>query len=418
MITHMNNDTNTGSKAWLYIIITALFCFWGLANNLTGVLQKAFGQILDIDSWQTVLIQSAFYAAYFCFALPATYYIFRNSYKGATLIGLLMYAMGATLFFPASSVGSVYFYILAIYIMAGGCAVLETVANPYVLSLEKDFDRGIRRLNIVQSFNPLGSIVGILLGNTIVISHLSGSSNPEVLHEELDTITLLYAVLGEVLLIFMVTLLFISMPVPSTLKEEGSRKFPRILEGLGRLRGQRRFRSGVLVLMLYTTAQTGVWGYATQVVEGVEDSFSADGNTVYMLAIISFAAFRFLFSALMGSYNWAKLLFAAAVMAAVMSLVVVFGSGATAITALIMVSGMMSLMFPTIFGSALQFTGKDMQIGASLLIMSISGSLVLAPVQNIIAQSLGPQLSYIVPVVCFMAIAIYAAGLLLHDRKK
>ncbi len=413
----MANTNNRGGSTTLFIIITALFCFWGLANNMTGVLQKAFGQILEIGSVQAVLIQSAFYAAYICFALPATYYIFRNSYKGTTLVGLLMYAVGAMLFFPASSVGSVYFYILAIYIMAGGCTVLETVANPYILSLEDDPDRAIRKLNLAQSFNPLGSLAGIMLGNVIVINNLSAeTSNPEIMQEELDAITMLYAVIGEVLMIFMVLLLFVSMPVSSRLKQSGSQTLGDLKEGLRRIWQLKQFRYGTLAMFLYVGAQSGVWGYIVPAVESIDPAISS--STIYIIAMVAFAVFRFIFTWLMGTFHWNKLLISASVAASVMCLAVVFGSGILAIAAMVMASAMMSMMFPTIFGSAVENTGNDMQVASSVLIMAISGGLAIPPLQSLVAGAQGPLMSYIIPALCFMGIAAYGASLILTDRKK
>lgn len=413
----MTNGTNN-KRTTLFIIMTTLFCFWGLANNMTGVLQTAFGKILEIGDVQAVLIQSAFYAAYFCFALPATYYIYRYSYKGALLVGLLLYAMGAMLFFPASSVGSVYFYILAIYIMAGGCAILETIANPYIISLGRDHDDGIRKLNLAQSFNPMGSIAGILLGNTLVINNLNNIDNTEVMHEELDTITLLYATIGEVLMIFMVLMVFVSMPVSPRLKQSGSHKIDEIKMSLQRVFKQRKFIGGIVAIFLYVGAQSGSWGYITTVVEGIDSAISANANTIYLIAMISFCAFRFLFTALMGSYRWSRLLLTASIAASVLCLVVVFGDGISVIMALVLISAMMSLMFPTIFGAALSSTGNDMQTGSAILIMAICGGLLILPVQKLMAGSVGPQMSYIVPTLCFMAIAGYAVGIIMHERKK
>ena len=144
-----------------FALVTSMFLLWGLANNMTDTLLAAFKRIMSMSDTQTSLIQFAFYGSYFCFALPAALFIRRRSFKSGIILGLLLYAAGAMLFLPAARVASYGFYLVAIYVMAGGCSVLETTANPYVMSMG-DPRTATRRLNIAQSFNPVGSILGIL----------------------------------------------------------------------------------------------------------------------------------------------------------------------------------------------------------------------------------------------------------------
>ena len=144
-----------------FCLVTVLFLLWGIANNMTDTLLSAFKRIMSMSDTQTSLIQFAFYGSYFCFALPAALYIRKYSYKSGVILGLALYAAGAILFFPASKVASYGFYLAAIYILAGGCSILETTANPYILSMGAP-ETATRRLNIAQSFNPLGSITGII----------------------------------------------------------------------------------------------------------------------------------------------------------------------------------------------------------------------------------------------------------------
>lgn len=411
---------NYRKRVGLFIIITVLFFFWGLANNMTSVLQEAFGRIMEIGQWQQVLIESAFYVAYFIFALPATYYIYRKSYKSAVLGGLLLYSLGAMLFFPASNVGNAYFYIFAIYVMAGGCSVLETVANPYIMSLAKTHRSSVRLLNLAQSFNPLGSLTGIMLGSALIANNLAGfgasDTNPEIMHEQLDSITMLYAVLGEVLMIFLVLLLFVSMPISSDLMPDVSRTWGSISQSLRRLYQQKRFVAGVLAQFLYVGAQTGVWGYVAKVASDACGMDSSDSRSVFVAAMVAFAVSRFVFTYLMGRIHHNKLMLVASVSAVLFCLLVVFGSGVVVWLSLILVSAMMSLMFPTIFGSSLQNVGRDLQVGSSLQIMAICGGAALVPLQNYVADNNGAQMSFIVPAMCFIGIAMYTGAMLWMDR--
>src|SRR5574344_2774791 len=145
-----------------FILVSSLFLLWGIANNMTDTLLSAFKRIMSMSDSQTSLIQFAFYGSYFCFALPAALFIRKYSFKAGIILGLILYSLGTMLFFPASKLASYTFYLVAIYVMAGGCSVLETTANPYILAMG-DPSTATRRLNIAQSFNPIGSILGILM---------------------------------------------------------------------------------------------------------------------------------------------------------------------------------------------------------------------------------------------------------------
>ena len=154
-----------------FILVTSLFALWGLANNMTDTLLAAFRKIMQMSDTQTSFIQLAFYGAYFCLALPAALFIRKHSYKSGVVLGLMLYALGAILFLPASRVESYAFYLTAIYVMAAGCAVLETMANPYIMSMGSS-ETATRRLNIAQSFNPIGSIMGILISKYFILQDI------------------------------------------------------------------------------------------------------------------------------------------------------------------------------------------------------------------------------------------------------
>ena len=205
-----------------FCLITSLFFLWGLANNMTDTLLSAFKKIMSMSDTQTSLIQTAFYGAYFCFALPAALFIRRYSYKTGVLLGLLLYAGGAMLFFPASKVASYAFYLVAIYVLAGGCSILETAANPYIMSMGTQ-ETATRRLNIAQSLNPIGCITGILLSKYFILSELNSANAADreamadidlkvVQQHELDAVTGTYMAVGFVLLALMVIVFLVRMP--------------------------------------------------------------------------------------------------------------------------------------------------------------------------------------------------------------
>ncbi|MBQ9214088.1 MAG: MFS transporter [Bacteroidales bacterium] len=202
-----------------------------------------------MSNLQTFFIKFAFYGAYFCFSLPAFFFIRKHGYKNSIVLGLLMYAGGAVLFFPAANLMNYTLYLIAFYIMAGGCSVLETVANPYIMAMESDADKGIRKLNLAQSFNPLGSIFGIIICNIFVMESdtFGFNNNTEIIKEELDTITIVYAAIGQILLIYMMILLFMNVP------SYGLTSKDKILfsKSMNRLLNNKSYILGLITMFLY-----------------------------------------------------------------------------------------------------------------------------------------------------------------------
>ena len=398
-----------------FCLVTVLFLLWGLANNMTDTLLSAFKRIMSMSDAQTSLIQFAFYGSYFCFALPAALYIRKYSYKSGVILGLCLYAAGAILFFPASKTASYAFYLAAIYIMAGGCSILETTANPYILSMGAP-QTATRRLNIAQSFNPLGSITGILLSQFFILGELSSASaaeraamSPEKLEalqaHELGAVTGTYMTLGFVLLAIMVVMLLVRMPEG---RDDGAAD--SLKETFRRLLSNKTYKWGVVAQFFYIGAQIGVWSFTIRLVMQELGILEARAATIYLVSIICFSAARFLFTWLMKWFRPSKLLLWAAVADIVLCALVVLckGSGWLCVGALVGVSFFMSLMFPTIYGIALTDVGADAKIGASGLIMAILGGALLTPLQGRISDLFGVNVSYLVPLGCFVVVLAYA----------
>jgi len=381
-----------------FILVTVLFLLWGLANNMTDTLLAAFKRIMDMSDTQTSLIQFAFYGSYFCFALPAALYIRKKSYKAGVILGLVLYSMGAILFLPAAKVASYDFYLIAIYIMAGGCSVLETTANPYILSMGSP-ETATRRLNVAQSFNPIGSILGILMSKYFILDNIS-----------LYSISGTYAALGIFLLFIMLVMLFAKMPAG---KDDGQQD--SLKATLKRLLANKLYRRGVIAQFFYVGAQIGVWSFTIRIVMEELDVLEAEASTIYLVTIIGFCLSRFVYTWLMKWIAPSKLLLSGGILSAAMAIIVVTtsGSGWLLITALVCISIFMSLMFPTIYGIALGgiSTGdhpEDSKIGASGLIMAILGGALLTPLQGMLSDATTIYTSYLVPCFCFSVVAAYA----------
>ena len=381
-----------------FALVTSMFLLWGLANNMTDTLLAAFKRIMSMSDTQTSLIQFAFYGSYFCFALPAALFIRRRSFKSGIILGLLLYAAGAMFFLPAARVASYGFYLVAIYVMAGGCSVLETTANPYVMSMG-DPRTATRRLNIAQSFNPVGSILGILMSKYFILDDIS-----------LYSISGTYAALGLVLLGILVVMLFARMP-----SGKDNDRSDSVGASFRRLLSNRLYRRGVVAQFFYVGAQIGVWSFTIRLVMQETGRLEAAASSIYLLSIIGHCLSRFIYTGLMRWFSPSRLLTFGGVMSALLSLTVVLsaGTGWICITSLVLISSFMSLMFPTIYGIALGgiMRGEhpgDSKIGASGLIMSILGGALLTPLQGMVSDHTNIYTSYAVPAFCFVVVTAYA----------
>ena len=400
-----NNSPIPRSYLKPFILVTFLFLLWGLANNMTDTLLSAFKKIMSMSDTQTTLIQFAFYGAYFCLALPAALFIRRHSYRSGVVLGLCLYAAGAMLFMPAAKTASYAFYLVAIYIMAGGCSVLETTANPYILSMGSP-ETATRRLNIAQAFNPIGSILGIMMSKVFILRDIT-----------LYSISGTYMALGLVLLVVLVVMLLSKMP-------EGRDDAQAPVGGdalsatFKRLWANHRYRHGVLAQFFHVGAQIGVWSFTIRIVMQELGVVEAQAANVYLVAIVCFCASRFFYTWLMRFFAPAKLLVFGALMSLVCTLVVIFaaGTGWLLVTFLILISAFMSLMFPTIYGLALENVENpncggregDAKIGASGLIMAILGGALLTPLQGVLSDNCSVYTSFAVPAVCFVVVLLYA----------
>ncbi len=416
-----------------FVLVTSLFFFWGIANNMTDTLLAAFKRIMSMSDAQTSLIQFSFYGAYAVLALPAALFIRRYSYKSGIILGLLMYATGCILFLPAARAASYTFYLGAIFILAGGCSVLETTANPYILSMGPQ-ETATRRLNVAQAFNPLGSITGILLSTFFIQAELNQADAAAraqmtdqqlaaIQAHELGAVTGTYMTLGFVLLAVLVLMLFAKMPKEKSsdpkdfkdLKDFNDTNDTTALaassgSSFRRLMRNRHYWFGVIAQFFYVGAQIGVWSFTIRLAMAELGIREQQGSVIYLISIIGFSASRFIFTWLMKYFRPSRLLVVAAVADIVLSLVVVLtqGMGWLPVVALIAISLFMSLMFPTIYGIALGGVSvDDAKIGASGLIMAILGGALLTPLQAIISDASSINTSYLVPAACFLVVLLY-----------
>jgi FHS family L-fucose permease-like MFS transporter len=420
-----------------FVLITSLFFLWGLANNMTDTLLAAFKRIMSMSDSRTALIQISCYGlGYFIFALPAAIYIKKYSYKSGILLGLGLYLTGCFLFLPASWTGNYFHFLGALWILFGGLSVLETAANPYIISMGSE-ETGTRRLNLAQSFNPIGSIMGVFLSQIFILSSLNkagvderASMKPEQLQiiqsAELNSVTMTYVSIGGLLLALWLVIYFARMPRTS---DAGGKI--ELGSTLKRLVKNKNYMMGVVAQLFYVGAQIGIWSftirYAMQELK-LEEMNLPVGKTAeqiaanyYLASLILFVAARFAFTGLMKFFRPGNLLTVTSALAIVLTVIVAFVGGKVGVYSLVAISGCMSLMFPTIFGLAVKGLGEDTKIAGSGLIMTIVGGAIITQLQGLVSTAVdnwnatsalnlpaGINMAYLVPAICFVIIAFYA----------
>jgi FHS family L-fucose permease-like MFS transporter len=409
-----------------FCLVTTLFILWGIANNMTDTLLSAFKKIMSMTDAQTSLIQAAFYGSYFCFAIPAALFIRRFSYKSGVILGLAIYAAGSMLFFPASKTASYDFYLISIYILAGGCAILETTANPYILSMGA-VETSNRRLNIAQAFNPLGSLTGVLLSRFFILSQLDSAdataraamSEAElqaIQAHELSAVTWTYMAVGFVLIAVLIAMLLVKMPEGADTNKDS------FLSAYGRLVKNWKFVFGVVALFFYMGAQIGTWSFTIRMVIREFNISEALAGNYQIATIVIFIIARFVFTWLMKYVTPSKLLVWAAVIGIAMALIVMLCHGLCGgwlcVGAILSISIALSLMFPTIYGLALEDVGADAKIGSSGLIMAILGAAVITPVQGKISDLTNINTAFVVVAVCFAVVMLYGLTVILTKSDK
>lgn len=408
-----------------FILITSCFALWGFANDITNPMVKAFSKIFRMSVTDGALVQVAFYGGYFAMAFPAAIFIRRYSYKAGILLGLGLYAIGAFLFFPAKVIGEYGYFLLAYFILTCGLSFLETSANPYILSMGTE-ETATRRLNLAQSFNPMGSLLGMYVAMNFIQAKLNPmDSEARALLDDaefnalkdadLSTLIVPYLAIGVVIAVMFCIILFAKMPKNGD-QSHGINFGPT----MRRLIHLKNYREGVVAQFFYVGAQIMCWTFIIQygthyfMLEGMDERSAEVLSQQYNIyAMILFCCSRFICTFLLRYLNPGQLLMVLAVCAGLLTLGVIGLQNRYGVYCLVGVSGCMSLMFPTIYGIALRGLGDDAKFGAAGLIMAILGGSVLPPVQASIidmGQVAGfpaVNLSFVLPLICFVVVAVY-----------
>ena len=422
MKTSLNQKNGNGSKKPLipkeflipFILLTSLFFSWGLANNMTDTLLAAFKKIMSMTDFQTSWIQIAFYFAYFCLALPAAILIKKTTYKTGIIVGLLMFIIGGLLFYPCSKTMVYWHFLASLYILAGGLSVLETTSNPYIILLGPE-ETATRRLNLAQSFNPIGSIIGVILSKFFILSGLATATATErdlMSAEELNSVQSaeLNAVMGPyvgvacILIFILLLILFTRMPKGS----DGDSSL-NLRATVKRLYANKKYRYGVVAQFFYVGTQITVWSFTIRYAMYELSINEEQASDFYILSLGLFIGARFVFTALMKYFSPGVLLLFAAIMGVVCCSLTIILSGYAGVICLVMISVFMSLMFPTLYGLTITGLGEDTKIGGSGHIMAILGGAVITAIQGVVSDNSGSiSASFIVPLCGFLVVAAYS----------
>ena len=405
-----------------FVLVTVLFPLWGFANDITNPMVKAFSRILQMSNFQGSLVQFAFYGGYFAMAFPAALFIKRYSYKSGILVGLGLYATGALLFIPGSRMMVFWPFLVAYFILTCGLSFLETSANPYILSMGSE-QTATRRLNLAQSFNPMGSLLGMFVAQQFILARLNPASAAERAVMPADQLAVLTTqdlgvirtpYLGIALVIAVVFIAIAITRMPATGEEDRSLDVKPTLRRLAR---NSRYVEGVVAQFFYVGAQIMCWTFIIHYGTMELGLTEVQAQGYNMVAMLIFVTSRFICTFLLKYVSPGGLLLTLALAGGGLTLGAIFIPGIVGLYCLVGVSACMSLMFPTIYGIALQGVGEDAKLGAAGLIMAILGGSVMPPLQGAIIDldtvSLGGaefpavRASFVLVVLCFVVIAHY-----------
>jgi len=418
-----------------FILVTSLFFLWGFAHSLLDVLNKHFQTILGVSKAQSGLVQAAVYGGYFFMAIPAGIFMKRFGYKKGILLGLFLYAAGALLFYPATQIQQFWAFLTALFIIALGLTCLETAANPYTTVLGPP-KRSAQRINLAQSFNGLGWVIGPIAGSLILFATSKGEN-------VFASLAIPYVGIG--IIVLLVALLFYVTKLPdideaalqhteNSVEEEGSSR-----AAISSLMHYPYFIFAVIAQFFYVAAQTGInsffINYATDVFHdisnqavaggsiltemiqlvnkikpGIPDTESLYNTTAGLLLSFSFGLFmagRFLGSLLLTWFRPNRLLVVYSICCLVLTVIVINGAGMSGIISLSLVYFFMSIMFPTIFALGLKGLGSHTRRASSFIVMSIVGGAIFTPLMGYVADLYSMRVGFIVPFVCFLAVLLF-----------
>ncbi len=398
-----------------FVLVTALFFLWALPNNLNDILIPQFMKSFELTRLQAGLVQSAFYLGYFLLALPAALIMDKYNFKTGLIIGLLLFATGCFLFWPAASAGRYDFFLFALFVIASGLAFLETGSNSFIAVLG-DPATSEHRLNFSQSFNPLGSMTGVLIGTVFIFSgtELSNSqidvmkqagTYKTYLHDEIMRVGPPYLVMGCIILLWAFLIWRTKFPAEKKVPDaEGNHKGK-----LSALLHYPHFLKGVVAQFFYVGAQVGTWSFMIAYLKDYMQKSEKDAGAMLFTSILAFGIGRFVSTALMKRFEPKKLMGTYSIINVALCATAILIPGFIGGWALVATSFFMSLMFPTIFALGVKGLGSNTKLGGSVIVMAIIGGAVWTPIMGLISDaSHSMALSISIPLISYIFIIYYS----------
>jgi FHS family L-fucose permease-like MFS transporter len=400
-------------------LVTSLFFIWGFALNLNPILIAHLKKACQLTDFQSSLVDSASYFAYFLLPIPAARFMHRYGYKGGILLGLVLFATGAFLFFPAAEVRSYAFFLSALFVVFSGAAFLETAANPYITVLG-DPETATWRINFSQSFNGLAATLGPLAGGVFILSGKTLTKSQEAamsseqlnsyLNKEASSVQIPYLVIGLVVLV--VAFLIFRTPLPEIVDENepaAEKETGSLLKQIGTLLKISNLRNGIIAQFFYVGSQAGILGFFIRYSERVAGLDEKPASFYLTAATFCFMLGRFSGTFLMKFINPVKLLAFYCVMNVLLLILIFFLHGIFTVIALMGVTFFMSIMFPTVFSLSIRGLGQKTKLGSSLIIMGIVGGATIPPIMGLVSDASNIKFAYLVPIVCFSYILYFAS---------
>jgi len=412
--TAAGGSQKTTSYVLPLILIVSLFFMWGMGASINDILIQQFKKSFVLTDFQSGLVQSAFYLGYFLLAIPASLIMRRFNYKTGILIGLLLFATGAFLFYPAAEKASYGFFLFALFVIASGLTFLETAGNPYVSALG-DPSTATFRLNLAQSFNPIGCITGILIGQNFILSGIEYSKEqlarmtPEAVKayysSEVHAVQTPYLIIGIVIIAAAVVILLTKFPV---VKDEETHGNSTPAQTLKFIFGKRHFKLAVVAQFFYIGAQVCIWSFLIRYIQGtIPGTPEKTAANFLTLSLVVFTAGRFIGTAILKRIKGHNLLWIYAVInLALISIALIF-PGTIGLWALVATSFFMSIMYPTIFSLGIRDLGEHTKLAASVLVMAIIGGALITPIMGLASVHFGIGKAIVVPFLCFLVVAYY-----------
>ena len=410
-----------------FVLVTSLFFLWAFLHNINPILIPHLKKACQLTDTQSAFIDTAVYLAYFSLALPAGWFMHRYGYKKTILFGLFLFGLGFILFIPAASIREYGFFLLALFIGAGGATFLETVANPYVTKLG-DPQTATQRLNFTQSFNGVGAFIAPIVGGNVILSGIEHSKEElqkmspaqlnSYLNEEASTVKIPYLVIGAIVFVLLVLFVLTKLPEIHEPDEKERSKFSfKVFRHIN-------FRWAVIAQFFYVGAQVCVGSFFVRFSKHAIDMPEIQAAIWWgSYAMVGFMVGRFAGTYLMKYIRPERLLAIYSLINILLLTLAVFTKGNVAVYSLMAVPFFMSIMFPTIFALGISGMGEETKIASSFLVMSIVGGAIFPLAMGAISDATGGnvQLSYVVPLLCFVVILLFALrqkmGNVVQDKK-